>query len=107
MAMITTTAMVTPEAVTNPVTPVTDSVTVPPLVVADLRSLRLTVAKLTLQTQADSAEKLALYQRDSTRLWQIESRDKLIRELSKPRCGKRCGFLLGVAAVVVVRKAVE
>jgi hypothetical protein len=80
---------------------------VPPEVVADLLALRLTVAEQDTTIQKQGAEILRLYQRDTTQQWRIETRDRLIRELSKPKCGKKCGFLLGVATVIVVRKVTE
>lgn len=75
----------------------------PPELIADNRALRATNAALL-------AENLALYAKDTTQEWRIATRDKLIRELGKqahPRCGKRCGFALGVAASVLVYKAVK
>lgn len=54
----------------------TGRVELPPLVIANIRALRVTVA-----TQ-DSLI-LALYQRDSTQQWRIATRDKLIAELGR------------------------
>jgi hypothetical protein len=66
---------------------------VPSEVIADLSALRLTVATLDTLNRAHIAK-------DSTRVWQLETRDRMIRELSKPQlCGRRCGFLLGAATV--------
>ncbi|HUQ70676.1 MAG TPA: hypothetical protein VM165_14195, partial [Planctomycetaceae bacterium] len=74
-----------------------------PLVIADIRSLRLTVA--TQDTLIRS-----LYGRDSTQEWRIATRDKMIRELSRKNplaCGRKCGFVLGALSVVAIRKAVR
>ena len=66
---------------------------IPPLVVANLAALRLTVA-----TQDTLIR--ALYQRDTTQQWRIETRDRLIRELSRKQlCDRRCTFVLGAATV--------
>jgi hypothetical protein len=73
---------------------------VPPEIIADLRGLRLTVA-----TQDTLIR--ALYARDTTRQWQLATRDKLIRELSKPKCGKRCGLVVGFTAGILIHKVVK
>lgn len=83
----------------SPDSSITESV--PPLVIADLRALRLTVA-----TQDTLIR--ALYGRDSTQEWRIATHKKLIAELSRPQiCGRRCGFVLGVGASVLVYRAVK
>lgn len=75
-------------------------VQVPAVIVADIRQLRLTVAVqdtligvLRRQTEADSQR--------------IVARDRLIEALKPPRCGRRCGFLLGIGSAVVLYKAVK
>jgi hypothetical protein len=76
---------------------------VPPLVVADLRALRLTV-------HVQDTLIHWLYQRDTTRQWQLASRDKLIRELSQRHrfaCGRNCGVVLGFTAAILIRKAAK
>jgi hypothetical protein len=76
---------------------------IPPVVVANLNALRLTVA-----TQDTLI--LQLYRRDSTQQWRIETRDKLIAELSRKNplaCGRKCGFALGVLGSIAVYKAVK
>lgn len=77
---------------------------IPSEVIDDLRGLRLTVAKQDTTIQQQDGLILSLYQRDTTRLWQIASRDKLIRELSKPKCGKRCGLVIGFTAGIILHK---
>jgi hypothetical protein len=75
----------------------------PPVVVANIAALRLTVA-----TQDTLI--LSLYRRDSTQQWRIETRDKLIAELSRKNplaCGRKCGFALGVLGSIAVYKAVK
>lgn len=74
---------------------------IPPLVIADLHSLRLTVA--TQDTLIRS-----LYGRDSTQEWRIATRDKMIRELSRTKfCDRKCAFVGGVAAAILIRKAIK
>ena len=76
---------------------------VPPEVVQDIRALRITVS-----TQDTLIRHL--YGRDSTQEWRIATRDKMIRELSRKNpfaCGRKCGFVLGVGASVLVYKAVK
>lgn len=82
-------------------------VVIPVSVVADLRALRLTVAKQDTTIHWLTVENRSLWMRDTTRMQQIEYRDKLIRELSKPRCNRKCGFLLGVGAAVLIRQAAK
>jgi hypothetical protein len=79
------------------------TVHVPAVIVADIRSLRLTVA-----TQDTLIRHLC--GRDSTQQWRIETRDKLIAELSRKNplaCGRKCGFALGVLGSIAVYKAVK
>lgn len=74
---------------------------VPPEVIADIRGLRLTVA--TQDTLIHS-----LYGRDSTQEWRIATRDQMLRELGKqahPKCGRRCGIVLGLTAGILIHKA--
>lgn len=71
----------------------------------------LTVHPLLVQRiRVDSALIVSLYARDTTRLWQIASRDKLILEYSRPRpfaCGRRCGLVLGFTAGIILHKAAK
>ena len=68
-----------------------DSVKVPPLVVADLKALRLTVAEQDTLIHA-------LYSHDTTQHWRIATRDKLyaaeIKKANAPRwgIGATCGL---------------
>jgi hypothetical protein len=74
---------------------------IPPLVVADVTALRRTV------TTQDTLIHW-LYARDTTRQWQLATRDRMIRELSQRHplaCGRRCGFVLGAASALLVVKA--
>lgn len=82
-------------------------VVIPVSVVADLRALRLTVAQQDTTIHWLTVENRALWMRDTTRQWQIDSRDKLIRELSPPRCGRKCGLLLGFTAGLILHKVVK
>jgi hypothetical protein len=65
---------------------------IPPLVVADLRALRLTVATqdtlLRWWERKSGADSLA-----------ILARDKMIELQKPPRCSRKCGFLLGAVSV--------
>lgn len=80
-----------------------DSIHVPLIVIENLRSLRMTVATQDTTIQRLTTENVGLWARDTTRQWQIATRDKLIRELSRQnKCGRRCGFLLGAASVAGV-----
>lgn len=76
-------------------------IVVPPVVVANLNALRLTVSVQDTLIRH-------LYQHDTTQQWRIESRDRLIRELSKRKpCSLKCGVVLGFTAGIVLHKLVK
>lgn len=73
---------------------------VPPLVIADLRALRVTVATqdtlLRWWERKSAADSLA-----------IQARDRLIAAQKPERCGRKCGAVLGTVATLGLLKLIR
>lgn len=81
------------------VSPSDSAVPVPYVVVADIQALRRTVAQQDTTIHWLTVENRSLWARDTVRMKQLDYLDRLIHELKPPKCGRRCGFVLGAASV--------